>query len=248
MSVPAASTAWRRYAELGLDILFPPRCLNCRGPVDRSGVLCGTCWSAIGFIGLPHCAACGRPFDFDPGAGARCGACLRHPPAFDRARAVFVYDDASRGLILGFKHADRTHAAPAFAQWMARAGGELLATADRLVPVPLHWTRLFKRRFNQAALLAQELGKQSGVAMLPQGLKRMRRTPSQGHLSAAERWRNLAGAFRAPRRLDGLRIVLVDDVLTSGATVEACAKALRAAGASAVDVLTLARVEAPEPE
>lgn len=248
MSAGSAEGAWRRYAALGLDLLFPPRCLGCGGTVDRIGVLCGPCWNAISFIAPPQCAVCGRPFAYDSGEGALCGACLRRVPDYARARAVFAYDEASKGLVLRFKHADRTHGAPAFAGWMARAGAQLLAEADAIVPVPLHWTRLFRRRFNQAALLAQELGRLSGVRVIPEGLKRIKRTPSQGHLGVAERQRNLAGAFRAPRRLDGRRVLLVDDVLTSGATAEACARALIKAGAGAVDVLTLARVEAPEPE
>jgi ComF family protein len=164
---------------------------------------------------------------------------------------VLAYDDASRGLILGFKHADRTHAAPAFARWMARAGAELLLTADVIAPVPLHWSRLLARRYNQAALLGNGLAVLMNKASVPDLLIRRRRTPSQGHLSRSERLRNVAGAFAVrPSRLPqvrGRRILLVDDVLTTGATVSACAAVLRRAGAASIDVLSLARVVRPEP-
>lgn len=189
------------------------------------------------------------PFEVDQGEAALCGACLRRRPRFDRARAVFRYDERSRRLILGFKHGDRLHGAPAFGQWMARAGAALLADASLIAPVPLHWTRLFRRRYNQAALLAQAIARECDVPVVLDLLVRQRRTPSQGLLSAAERHRNVQGAFalRASHaaRLEGKRVLLVDDVLTTGATVGACARVLLQAGASAVDVLTLARVVRP---
>lgn len=146
-----------------LDAVLPARCLGCGIGVDRQGTLCHSCWGGLTFITAPQCAICGHPFEHELGTGALCGACMRQRPRFDRARAVLRYDDASRPLILRFKHGDRTDAAPAFGRWLARAGDELLAQADVLAPVPLHWTRLFARRFNQAALLAQ---KRSGVIFL----------------------------------------------------------------------------------
>ncbi|MDP7667316.1 MAG: phosphoribosyltransferase family protein, partial [Rhodospirillales bacterium] len=158
-------------------------------------------------------------------------------------------DDASRRLVLAFKHADRTDAAPAFAEWMARAGAELLADGHVIAPVPLHWTRLFRRRYNQAALLAAALGAKAGVPVAHELIVRRRRTPSQGGLGPSARRRNLAGAFAAaPKGADAIadrRVLLVDDVFTTGATARACSRALLGAGAAAVDVLTLARVVRP---
>ncbi len=241
-AVRAAMAAGRRV----IDVLLPPRCLACGEIVAADGALCPACWSTVAFIAPPCCRRCGVPFAFDPGAGVECGECARRPPPFDRARSALRYDDASRPLILGFKHADRTHAAPAYGAWMARAAGPLLAEAEVIVPVPLHWTRLVRRRYNQAALMALAMGRIGGRPVVADALVRRRRTPSQGMMRRLGRFRNVAGAFAIhPRRAAGIagkRVLLVDDVLTTGATVEACIRALRAAGAAAVDVVTLARV------
>lgn len=258
----ALGSRLRPVARLALDALLPPQCLSCAELVSEPGALCAACWAKLRFIAQPMCRTCGWPFEVDPTAGdgaslaapsadLLCGACLREPPSFDRARAVLIYDDASRGLVLGFKHADRTHAAPAYARWMARAGADLLTTADVIAPVPLHWSRLMARRYNQAALLGNALAKLAGASAVPDLLIRRRRTPSQGRLSRSERLRNVAGAFAVRRArlplVRGRRIVLVDDVLTTGATVSACAAVLRRAGAASVEVLALARVVRPEP-
>lgn len=242
-----------------LDLVLPPRCLGCGLLVEDQGALCASCWSAITFLADPLCRSCGLPFAYDPddrpaadfaresyAEGMACGACLAQPPAFERARAVMRYNDGSRPLLLGFKHGDRTEAAATFAGWLARAGRELLAEAEIVAPVPLHWRRLFARRYNQSALLASALARHGGARDIPDLLLRRRATPSQGQLSRAERHRNVAGAFAVhPRRaadLKGRRLLLVDDVMTTGATVSACSRAALNAGASAVDVLVLARV------
>jgi ComF family protein len=236
----------RRGGSLLLDALLPPQCLACRAIVERAGQLCATCWRGMSFIAPPYCACCGLPFEVEAGQDALCGECLATPRAFDRARAVLRYDGSSRGPILAFKHGDRTDAAPAFARWLLPAVGDLLAEADLIVPVPLHRWRLWRRRYNQAALLALRLRRLARKPVAPDLLQRRRATPSQGRLSRAERLRNVTGAFAVPPRrraaVAGKRILLVDDVMTTGATVEACARALRKAGASHVDVACLARV------
>ncbi len=241
-----ASRAWRRL----VDVLLPPRCFDCGVVVDREAALCPGCWPRYTFLSPPCCERCGFPFEYDPGPAAPlCGACLRRPPAFRRARAVLAYDDTARPLILDLKHGDRTGLAPALGRWLARAAGDLAADADVAVPVPLHRRRLFARRYNQAALLAAALARATGLAIEPGMLVRRRETSPQGRLSRSARRRNVRGAF-APAAgrgaaIAGARILLVDDVFTTGATVEECARTLLRAGAGSVDVITLARVVRP---
>ncbi|OFX10696.1 MAG: amidophosphoribosyltransferase [Alphaproteobacteria bacterium RIFOXYD12_FULL_60_8] len=242
----AALALGRRVARLALDALLPPQCLGCGELVDAPGALCPTCWEGIRFISQPCCARCGLPFelpDTEEGAPSLCAGCIAEPPDFDQARSVLLYDDASRGLILKFKHADRTEGAPAYARWLARAGAEMLAECDVIAPVPLHRWRLFLRRYNQAALLARHLGRLSGKPVAPDLLTRCRATPTQGGLDRRGRLGNVKGAFASPRpaRVEGKTVLLIDDVFTTGATVGECAKALRRAGAERVFVLTLAR-------
>lgn len=231
-----------------LDAVLPPLCLACGAVVAEPGSLCPQCWGSMGFLAPPLCHSCGHPFDVDPGAEgqALCAPCLAKPPPWGRARSVLRYDDQSKPLILRFKHADRLEGAAAFARWMARAGAELLAEAEVIVPVPLHRWRLLARRYNQAAVLALALGRQCGVAVAPDALVRLRRTPVQGHLDREQRRRNVAGAFAVPvarrRLVAGRRVLLVDDVLTTGATLGECTRTLIKAGAVAVDVVTLGRV------
>jgi len=243
MLSPVSSPGLRRLWTGFLDLLLPPRCLSCGATVATSGTLCATCWRGITFLAEPCCACCGYPFAFDVGAGGLCGACVSAPPEFDRARAAMRYDEASRPLVLALKHGDRLHLAPSLAQWMRRAGGAFMGEADLLVPVPLHWTRLFARRYNQAAVLALAIAKAGGPPVSADCLIRRRRTPPQGRKNAAARRRNVAGAFalRRPAEIAGKHIVLIDDVLTTGATVAECARVLKRAGAARVEVLALAR-------
>jgi len=239
----------RRAGIRLLDLVLPPRCVACGAAVAEAGALCPGCWTAIDFLVPPLCPRCGYPFEHELAEPTLCAACRTAPPVYDRARAVLRYDAGSRPMLLAFKHADRTDLAPAFGRWLARAGAELLAESDLVVPVPLHWTRLFARRYNQAALLAQAAARQAGRPCLPDLLVRRRRTRPQSAGRAA-RARNVAGAFTVPAtkqtRVEGRRILLVDDVRTTGATLDACARALKVAGAAGVDVLTLAMVVRPQ--
>ncbi len=233
----------RRVGRAVVDGVLPPRCLSCGELVDEPDGLCGLCWNGISFFAPPWCVLCGMPFPHPMGEDALCGACARERPIWDQARSVLRYDKNSRRLVLGLKHGDHTHVAAAFGRWMHRTGSEVLAGADLLVPVPLHWTRLFLRRYNQAALLAQAVRAAGGPDVAADWLVRRRRTPSQGHLGPAARERNVRGAFmmRARRSVAGKRVVIVDDVMTTGATVEECARVLKRAGAVSIGVLTLAR-------
>ena len=185
----------KNLALRALDLLLPPLCLVCDEPVGANATLCAACWKKIQFIAPPFCACCGVPFDIPVEEGTLCGRCLTQSPRFQSARAAMLYDEASRKLILGFKHGDRTHAAQALAVWMHRAGGENLAQADALIPVPPHRWRLFHRRYNQASLLAQHLGALTGKPVFPDALRRIRATPSQGHRKRKERQENVRGAF-----------------------------------------------------
>jgi len=234
-----------------LDLLLPSFCLTCEAPVDGQHRLCAPCFRATAFITEPMCRRCGVPFASSGQLGAHrlCPRCELAPPSYGRARAALRYDAQTRRLVLPLKHADRPELAEALAPMMARAGADLLTEADWLVPVPLHRARLAQRRYNQAALLAAALARRRGPGALLDGLCRLRATPALGELSAAERRILLEGVFAVRQRhadaFAGRRVLLIDDVMTSGATAEACARALLAAGARAVDVLAAARVPDP---
>lgn len=229
-----------------LDLLLPIRDFD--GEAAQTAGLPARQWSRIAFLEDPVCDGCGSPFEFDPGPGVRCAACTARPRAFDRARAACLYDEASRDLILKLKHADRTDLAGLMACWLSRSARPLLEDADVVVPVPLHRWRLLRRRYNQAAEIARPLSRDHGLAYLPDVLERVRNTAIQGGKSASGRRRNVGGAFAvreaARDRLAGRRVLLVDDVLTTGATAQACARALKAAGAAAVHVAVIAKVRA----
>ncbi|MCZ4282163.1 ComF family protein [Kiloniella laminariae] len=229
-----------------VDYLLPPVCGSCGEAVQGNQGVCADCWGQLTFLGDPCCQCCGYPFELSPGKDALCGDCQGRPKAFDCCRAALSYDAYSKDMIIGYKHADRTHLTAVFAQWMSGAGRELWSSVDVLVPVPLHPRRLLARRYNQSALLAKALARQHGKAFAPDLLLRRKNTVSQGQLSSNGRWRNVAGAFDAnPARkvgLEGQNILLIDDVYTTGATLDACSKVLRKAGAGSVRALVLARV------
>lgn len=232
-----------------VDLVWPPLSPLSNADVGAPGELTPADWGRITFLEAPWCEACGVPFPYKVGEGALCGACAAHLPVFDKARSAFVYDEESRALVLQLKHGGRTDGLRASGRWMNRAGATLLADADGLVPVPLHPRRLRQRRFNQSLLLARALSNASGVPVEPHLLQRTRPTPSQGGLSAKGRTRNVAGAFKvreaARAGLAGRRLVMVDDVYTTGATLQACARALLRSGAANVSAITLARVVKP---
>ena len=229
-----------------LDVALPPLCPACRDVHAQPGGVCAGCWSKLSFISPPYCERLGVPFVYDPGPGILSMEAIANPPAYGRARAAVRYDDVARALVHAFKFSDRLDLAPMIGGWMLRAGRQLLAEAAAVVPVPLHWRRLWARRFNQSATLAGVIAEASGVPLLPDALQRTRATPHQVGLSRSERATNVQGAFRVSpdgkAHIHGKRLVLVDDVLTSGATVDHCSRALLRAGATNVDVLVFARV------
>ncbi len=234
-----------------LDLLLPPQCAACDRPVHSQGQLCAGCFGAVTFVAEPFCARCGVPFASDGQAGFDrvCQACRQAPPGFRQAHAALVYDKGARRLILPFKHGDRAELAAVLAPHMIRNGRNLLERADVLVPIPLHRRRLFLRRYNQAAVLARAVAATTGHRVVLDGLRRTRATPALGHLGMAERAATVAGVFAVRlRRMPAIRgrtVLLIDDVMTSGATVNEAARVLLAAGAAAVDVLVAARVPDP---
>lgn len=229
------------------DLLLPPVCIVCRSRIGGHGLICGACFAKIDFITEPLCDRLGVPLPYDAGEGRQLSAAaIAKPPVYDRARAVARYSSTMREMIQSFKYHDRHEGVPLFGRWLANAGRDLLADADLIVPVPLYAWRLWSRRFNQSAMLAHAVGRIAGVPVDCSTLRRVRRTISQVGLSPDQRRRNVAGAFRVARerrsKIKDKNVVIVDDVITTGATAEACARALRRAGAARVDILALARV------
>ena len=246
-AVPRISPGARALGRGLADLLLPAQAWDSPQATASPG-LTARGWSRVTFLEDPVCDGCGAGFEMDGGpfAAARCAACLARPWAFARARAACVYDEASRGLILQFKHGDHQPFAPLFARWIARSAAPLLDEADAVAPVPLHRLRLLSRRFNQAAEIARPLARDAGLDYLPDALIRTTHTTTQGGKSARGRRLNVKKAFAVSeagrRQVRGRRILLVDDVLTTGATAEACARALIEAGARAVDLAVVARV------
>lgn len=230
-----------------LNFLLPPLCPFCRTLVSENKTVCAPCWSQIQFISAPYCPQCAKPFEFGSAANdLKCAKCLVTPPSYQATRVAFKYDDFSRKLILSFKHHDAIHLGPLLAQWMYGGGKDILTDADFLVPVPLHWTRLLKRGYNQAAILSKELSKLSGIPTKLKVLKRPRRTPTQGSLTPKQRQDNVRNAFKVPpstlSQIRGKTLVLIEDVITTGATLNSCAKTLLKAGAKEVRVIAVGRV------
>jgi ComF family protein len=246
--IKRAADAARGVFRGALDLALPTLCPACRLPVEGRG-LCPACWSKLSFITRPYCERLGIPFVYDPGPGILSMEAIADPPAYNRARAAVRFDEVARALVHSLKYADRLDLAPMMGRWISHAGREILADADALVPVPLHWRRLWARRFNQSAMLAAAISAESGRPVAASALKRIKPTAQQVGLSRSERASNVQGAFRVPETgrpaVTGRRLVLVDDVLTSGATVDGCARALLRAGAANVDVLVFARVAEP---
>jgi predicted amidophosphoribosyltransferase len=233
--------------QTAVSLIYPPRCLTCGDLVEAGGGLCGACWRETPFITGTTCASCGVPLPgADDGFRSACDDCIAVPRPWDAGRAALVYAGNARRLVLALKHGDRSDIIGPAAGWMARAGAPLLQGDPLIAPVPLHWTRLIRRRFNQSALLAQALGRRTGLEACPDLLIRQRRTPVLDGKSRAARFRTMADVIaphpRRRGRIQGRAVLLVDDVMTSGATLAAAASACRKAGAAELRVLVLARV------
>jgi len=226
------------------DLIIPPVCLACQEPLSQHNNLCASCWAEVTFIRAPLCDRLGLPMPFDAGENMISAAAIAIPPTYDRARAVAHFSGVMREMILAFKYGDTHNARALFGRWLSTAGHELVADCDLITPVPMHRRRLLARRFNQSAILAQEIARSSDRRYEPQLVKRVRHTQSQVGLTNDQRRRNLAGAFAVPprqrARIEGRNVLLIDDVITTGTTLNACARVLKRAGAARVDALALA--------
>lgn len=240
----------RAKIQTALRVLYPPSCLNCATPVESDFGLCAACWRDTPFVGGLSCALCATPLPGQSDRGELCDECLSSPPPWRAGRAALLYQGAARGLVMALKHGDRQDIARPAAEWMARVGADLLHPGVMITPVPLHWVRLARRRYNQAALLAQALARRGPWSYCPDLLQRHRATRSTRGQGRAARLAQMQGAFRPhpSRRTDlaGRDLLLIDDVMTSGATLQGCCAAALAGGAASVSVLVLARaVKAP---
>jgi len=233
-----------------VDIVLPPRCIGSGEIVDIQGAISPKFWEELQFIDKPFCDKCSIPFSFDSGEGAICARCMDDMPYYDRSRSAVVYNDASRKVILNFKFNDKTHYALTFVPWMLRAGADILEDADYIIPVPLHQKKLRFRKFNQSAILAEEIAIRSNKKYLFDGLLRIRETTPQKGLNKKDRLKNISGAFAINQKyteaIQGKNIIIVDDIFTTGATLNECAKVLKDAGANEVNVLAIARVTTEE--
>lgn len=222
-----------------IEALYPPRCIACPAETDQPDGLCPTCWSQAEFISGPTCPKCGIP---TMDAGLMCDECTRYPPGWDAGAAAMIYDGIGRRVVLSFKHGNRLDMAKALSRWMLRAGGPLVAAADVITPVPLHWTRTLRRGYNQSAELARALGVLADRPVAPTLLTRTRRTPPLKGMTRAIRRDTLRDGISCKTDLTGQTVLLIDDVMTTGATLTACSEALRDAGAERINVLTVTRV------
>ncbi|WP_420407362.1 ComF family protein [Hoeflea sp.] len=233
-------------------LVYPPVCAGCGRFVAEPGALCSRCWGEIQFIERPFCEVSGAPFNHDLGAGMVSPEVIANPPPYAKARAAVFYDGPARKLVHGLKYSDRADLADMMARWMIRAGREVLDDSDVIVCVPLHRRRLFSRRYNQAAELARAIARLTGRRFEAGGLRRVRATLQQVGLGLRARQDNVRGAFAVPPArnpgIAGRRVLLIDDVLTTGSTVESATRALLRAGAARVSVLTFARVASPGSE
>jgi len=227
-----------------VNFLYPPICPICGAPVEEAHCLCPECYKHLNFITEPCCRICGRPFEYKGLSDLICGSCMKKAPAFSMARSVLEYDDFSKQLILAYKHGDRTNLTPLLVKFLLQAENVIFQNVDMIIPVPLHWTRFWKRRYNQSSLLGKALGKKLGIPCYSNILKRVRMTESQGKKTRQAREKNIKNAFRVarPDAIKGKKILLIDDVMTTGATITECTKILRKAGAKEVKVITLYRV------
>lgn len=228
-----------------LDVLFPPKCIICGKIISQDGCLCFTCWGKIDFITFPYCSCCGVPFSYEIEEDLICGKCILKKPKYDKAVAVFVYNKYSNDIIHKFKYNDCSYAAKTLSNWMVREGKKLISDTDLIIPVPLHKLRLMTRFYNQAALLAKFISKNTKIKCDFKSLKRVKNTKQQFGLTLKQRAKNVRNAFFIPEQfkenIKGKNILLVDDVMTTGATINACSYVLKKAGAKKVYVLTLGR-------
>ena len=237
-------TFLKRSLSALLNILCPPICPICKEPVETPHCLCAKCYRQLKFITKPCCQICGRPFEYAGLDTCICGSCMKQKPKFNIARSILEYDDFSKKLVLAFKHGDHTELSPLFVKFLCQADHDIFKNIDIIIPVPLHWTRRLKRKYNQAGLLGRGLSHQVKIPFHPTILKRSHRTESQGHKKRSQRIKNIKNAFtvKDPNAVIGKHILLIDDVMTTGATLNECAKVLRKAGAKTVNALTIYRV------